>query len=187
MDALSYPPYTDYDRLSCQCLCAVLKFRRARNNMVQQSDRREDERKKINRLEMCLSIYTERMSMESIRYFPSPYAIQRHLHSHSLTQTHLYGCAFLPLRSRCITHVVTFACIVVWRESKKNCISFNAIVFSIIISRNLAHDSLHTIRTFGLDCVFFLFFFSVAASLYVALTLLFTDHRSCTVFYVMRL
>lgn len=126
MDALSYLPYTGYDRLlcACVCLCTVLKFRRARNNMVQQSDRREYE-KKINRLEMCLSIYTERMNMESIRYF--------HLCARSKdTYTHTRNpkpicmgvCTFFSLCSRCIVHaavvvVVNYLCVYRYLESER--------------------------------------------------------------------
>lgn len=88
----------------------------------------------------------------------------------------LYRCAFFSLFTFSLYGYFFFVCsfilscyLRVYRfnnNEKKNCISFNAIVFLIIISRNLAHDSFHTTRTFGLDCVFFYYIECSALALY---------------------
>lgn len=106
MDALSYLPYTGYDRLLYECLCTVLKFRRARNNMVQQSDRREDGKKKSIDLKCVYPFIPSEWTW-------NPYDISISVRDPKAltliltTQSHLYGCAFfLSLCSRCITQVV---------------------------------------------------------------------------------
>lgn len=145
----------------CECMSKIPA--RKKHNMVQRVIEKRY-KKPID----CLSIYTKRMSMEFVRYISisvrdskaNSYSHSSHhhhmalysigAHFFSLLTFSLYGYFFF-VRSfilSCYLRVYRFN-----NNEKKNCISFNAIVFLIIISRNLAHDSFHTTRTFGL--VFF--------------------------------
>lgn len=148
----------------CECMSKIPA--RKKHNMVQRVNEERYKKKSID----CLSIYTERMSMEFVRYISisvrdSKANSYSHSSHHHMALYSIGAHFFLSSHFLCMDiffsfvrsfSLVTFACIVSTTTRKKNCISFNAIVFLIIISRNLAHDSFHTTRTFGLDCVFFI-------------------------------